>query len=613
MSDPILMLLAINVVALLLLGSCATLIPIGARGLLATIPCGLGALLCLPPLLGRMPATMLKIPFGPPGLSLYLALDALSAWFLLLVFLSGIAVAAFQAIAAPLARPPAAPAPIRLTACYLAGTTLSVLAADGVTLTIGMALACGIICLPDRRRPAALLIPLLLLAAICLLTPAGFTPRFDTIRAAPINAARAAAAAALTIAAAIGFAWNGAPERRWTRAALTAGTGMPAATYLLLRIIADLLAPAAQSWWGVVLLFAGGSVAVVQGWRSAAHPDVDGAVACLVRRQTGLAMIGVGLALVCRTEDLPAAASFALAATYLLAIGASMAGTLASLAANGIGISAGTYRLSRLGGLVQSMPAMSAALAAGLFALSALPPSLGFACLWLLLQSILSAPRTGGLLSQLPLALTVGAIALSAALATAALVRVAGIAMLGRPRSPRSAVAQDCNAPARAILAVLAGVVVIAGILPGPGLWLLADPSIQTLAGNPPGSHTGFSVVFTGSSGYLPLPVLALVALATGAVILAQRWTRNEVKVIGPWANGMVLPARLPFGEPAAQSTGEGFLPALPDNPLPRAPRIASLPGMALLPALRPLSPIGIIWLVLGSFGALLLILALAE
>jgi hydrogenase-4 component B len=608
-SDPILMFLAVNIVAMLALATCAPLVSIRTRGLLATGLCGLGVLLCLPPMLGRMPATMRTIPFGPPSLSMHLALDPLAAFFLLLVFLSGTAVAALQANTNRLV--PAAPA--RMMALYMAGTTLSLLAADAVTLTIGMTLVSAAIWFPVRRGRAPLLIPLLLLAAICLLTPAGFIPRFDTIRAAPIYSGRAAAAAALTIAAATCLAWGGSAERCWTKAALTAGAGMPAATYLLLRIIADLSASAAQSWWGDGLLFAGGSIAVIQSWRSAAHPDVDDAIKFLLRRQIGLAMIGIGLGLICRTEDLPAAASFAFAASFLVALGGSVAGTSLSIAASAIGSSAGTYRLSRLGGLVHSMPAISAALAAGLVALSALPCSLGFACLWLSFEAILSAPRTGGLLWQLPLALAAGAIALSAAVATAATLRLAGIALLGRPRSPSGAGAGESRSPARVIPLALAGIALVAGMLPGSFLWLLADPSIWTLAGIPPGPHTGFSVMSTGSSGYLPLSVLALVALATGAVIVVQRRMRKEVKVVGPWAGGMALPVGLPFGEPAAQSAGDGFLPALPDLPLPHTPRTRLMPW-PLTPSLAGLLwPPGILWIVLGGFAALLLVLAVFE
>jgi hydrogenase-4 component B len=615
------MFLAVDVVALLALGTFAALVPPGVGGLLATGVGGLGALLCLLPLLLGLPATLLNIPVGPPGLSLQLTLDSLSAYFLFLAFLSGTAIAGFMAIAGPLA----STASVRLTAFCLAGTTLALLAADGVTLTIGMAMTCGAVSVPgQRRRTPLLLIPLLLLAAVCLLTPAGFTPRFDTIRAAPINPERGAAAAALALAAATGLAWGGSVwsssgawggsgERCWSRTALTAGAGIPLATYLLVRIIADLSAAAAQGWWGVVLLLTGGAVAVAQSWRSAAHPDLDGAVACLVRRQTGLAVTGVGLTLICRTEDLPAATSFALAATFLLALSGGLAGTAASLAASAIGSNAGTYRLSRLGGLVHVMPGMSAALAAGLFGMSALPPGPGFACLWLLFEAILSAPRTGGVFSQLPIALTAGSVALSAALATTASVRLGGIALLGRPRSPRGSGASESHRGTSMIVTALAGLTLLVGVLPGPCLWLLADPAIRTVVGIPPNPLAGFAVMSAGSSAYLPLPVLALVALATGIVTLARRWRSKEAKVVGPWTDGMAPPAGLPFGEPAAQSAGEGFLPPLPDNPLPPGLRVPRGFQMTAWPTLRPLSPAGATCVVLGAFAALLLILAVAQ
>ena len=74
----------------------------------------------------------------------------------------------------------------------------------------------------------------------------------------------------------------------------------------------------------------------------------------------------------------------------------------------------------------------------------------------------------------------------------------------------------------------------------------------------------------------------------------------------GVWADGMQLPAGLPFGEPAAQSAGKGFLPALPDFPRPP-------PGLARMPrSLRPPSAIAGLWLLLAAFGVLL-VLALLE
>jgi formate hydrogenlyase subunit 3/multisubunit Na+/H+ antiporter MnhD subunit len=632
-SDPILLFLAVDALALLVLGIWAAFLPPATSRFLVTLTSGFGLVLSLPPLFLRAPAMVAAVPIGPPGLSLYVALDPLSAFFLAIVFLAGTAIAVFQATA--IQSP--GNAPVRITAFALAGTALTLLAADGVILAIGVAVTCGAIWLRRRngRPPLALLSPLLLLTAVCLLAPPGLAPRFDAIRAAPIDPNHTTAAAALAIAAAGCLAWGRwSDERCWFRDALTAGVLIPSSSYLLLRLVVDRAGGATQTGCGFVLMLGGAAVAVVQAWCAASHPDIDGSVGGLLRRQAGLATAGVGLALIARAADLPGAASFALAATLLSAAGASVAGVLTTLAAQAMAASVGTVRLSRLGGLVHAMPVSSGALATGLLGLSALPPGLGFAGLWLLFEAIMGAPRTGGLPFQLPLALTGAAVAISAALATAASVRLVGIAVLGRPRTPLAAGAQEVKAPFRVILMVLAAGSLLAGILPGPVLWLLADPAIHALAGTPPGVSVGMALLSpaAASPDYPALPVAALLALGTGAARLLQRWSRKESKAAGFWAGGMKPPAGLPFGDPAAQSAGEGFLPALPDFPLPchfpLPPDFRPLPDLPLPPDLRgdprlrrapriptlrspcPPSATVALWLVLAAFGGLLLSLA---
>jgi hypothetical protein len=302
---------------------------------------------------------------------------------------------------------------------------------------------------------------------------------------------------------------------------------------------------------------------------------------------------------------LPGAAGFGLEAACLAATGASLAGTLTSLAAHEIGARAGTHLLSRLGGLVHTMPGTSAALGAGLLALSTLPPGIGFASVWLSFQSILSAPRGGSLLSQIALALAAAALALSAALATTASVRIVGIALLGRPRTPRGAGAQEGTPLGRWILLTLGIASFLAGVLPGSVLWLLADPAIQVLIGTEPDHPNGLALLpgFGSSPRYLALPVFALVALAIGTAILAPRRIAKEAKPVGPWTDGMQPPAGLPFGEPAAQSAGAGFLPVLPKISLPRLPAFARP---------RPPPASAGIWLMLAGFAVLLLVLAVA-
>ena len=371
---------------------------------------------------------------------------------------------------------------------------------------------------------------------------------------------------AMAIAATMVLLRRDEPRRCWVLDALAAGAVSPCATYLLLRVVIDLPGAMAQGWWGLVLLLLGGAISVLYPWQAAQHPDLDGSVACLTRRQAGLAIIGLGLTLIARSADLPDAASFALAATLLLAIASGAAGTLACLAAQAIGHEAGSWRMVRLGGLIRSMPIASVSLAASLLALVALPPGVGFAAMWLLFQSILSAPRTGGLLTQLPLALIAATLALSSALAIAASVRMIGIAILSRPRSVRGSAARDVGPGPRQILLTLSGISILLGALPGVALKALVAPAISFVTGTGLGGHAGWATLATyaGSPGYSALPVAALLALALGSVMFIVRRFRQQTKLADVWNDGLPASSDLPFGDPHSQSAGAGFLPALP-------------------------------------------------
>jgi hydrogenase-4 component B len=654
-TDPILLFVAADATTLLLLGALGGWLPRGVAGFATTGLSALGALLCLPPLLSNAAASELELPIGPPGLSLHLALDPISALFLLIVFLCGTAVAAFWTSGESRISSSrvgqlrtGATREIRCITLCLAGLAILLLAADAVTLAIGSAVASIGMSLPNHAPPPApaslpsaassppaipradgatapwVFLPgLLFLLAVCLLTPPGVAPRFDVIHAAWVDSGRAAAAAVIAIAATMVLLRRDSWRRRWALDAIAAGAVSPCATYLLLRIVIDLPGATAQGWWGLVLLLVGGTVSVVCPWQAAQHPDLDGSVACLTRRQAGLAIIGLGLTLIARSADLPDAASFALAATLLLAIASGAAGTLACLAAHALGHEAGSWRMVRLGGLIRSMPIASVSLAASLLALAALPPGVGFAAMWLLFQSILSAPRTGGLVTQLPLALIAATLALSSALAIAASVRLIGIAILSRPRSVRGSAARDVGPGPRQILLTLTGISTLLGALPGVALRALVAPAIGVVTGTGLVGHAGWATLaaYAGSPGYSALPVAALLALAMGSVMFIVRRFRRETRLADVWNDGLPPSSDLPFGDPHSQSAGAGFLPTLPaiGSAAARSSpgslstwlgRLLSLDGIPLhnLPAAR----IGL-WAILLACGAVLLVLSLFD
>ncbi len=641
MTDPILLLVAADAAALLLLAALCGFLPRAVAGFTAPGLAGAGALFCLPALLWHAPGPGLRLPIGPPGLSLSLVLDPMSALFLFIIFLSGTSVATWWAVTQPRSSPSwinrpetGAKRELRGIALCLAGLATVVLAADAVTLAIGAALAgasglqpehlppvtASPASAPPPRPPATttFLPPLLLLISVCLLTPSGFPPHFDGIRDTIVDPGRATTAAALAVVAAMALLRRDVSRRTWASDALAAGAVSPAQTYLLLRLVIDLPGTASQAWWGFALLALGVATAVVHGWQAARHPDLDQAVACLNRRQAGLAMTGLSLTLIARASDLPDAASFGLAATLLLTIASGVAGTLATLAANALGREAGSWRLTRLGGLIHSMPIASAALASALLALAALPPGVGFAAIWMLFQSVLAAPRTGGLACQLPLALTVAALALSSALAAAASVRLVGIAILGRPRSVRGSAARDVAPAPRQLLLALTGISLLLGIFPGPVLKALTGRLIRFVAGTGLEGHAGWATLsaYAASPGYAPLWVAALLALATCAVAFVANRVRGETQLVEVWNNGLAAAPDMPFGDPQSQSAGGGFLPPQPAiEPASVArltARLRHLCSTAGLASRTLPSPTLGLWALLLALTGLLLVLSLS-
>ena len=556
------MLVAI-IAALSILGAVAGSVARGSRQAVGFAGAGLGGfglLLTLVSLLLGQEPDSLELPIGLPGLPLRLALDPLSAFFLVPVFLSGTAGIAFAAEV----RGDAPQASLAGLALCLAGVVLATLAADGVTLVLGLSLAGGAIWASgEPGRPRALQLGVTGAAAVAMLAATALSgPTFAAMRDQPFHTNAIYALALIGPGAMAGLpplhtwlvpAHRAAPARA---AALLSGAMQPLALYLLLRLLLDLSEPAPPLWWGIPLLAMGVAGALTGGWRAATGDEVGSCFAGLTERQSGLAAIGIGLALIGRASDLPNLTTSAVGAVLLLTVSQAVCGTLAQLAAGAIRTGAGSRRLVLLGGLIHPMPVASAGVAAALYGFAALPCGAGFAALWLLFQALLAAPHS------VWLAVVAAALAISAGLSGVALVRVFGVACLGRPRGPRAAGAQDLPKAARPGLLALVGVAALIGVFPGP-LLLLADPAIRQLAG----------AALIDAQGYQPLPLLLLGVAVGGAVLwLLRRRAGDPPRVVSNWQDGFApSPSWLPFGDPVTQSAGAGFVPPLPK--LPRLPR----------------------------------------
>ncbi|NKE44773.1 hydrogenase 4 subunit B [Roseomonas frigidaquae] len=526
-------------------------------------------------LAGALPVQAL--PLGVPAL---VAVDALSAWFLLLLGLAAACSALFG-----LAHPLAAPRLLAAYPLFLAGMALALVAADGFTLLLGfeaMSLASWVLVAADHaqaenRHAARRYLAFALLGGVCLVPAVGLLGgvagdlSFAAIRVAPPQGWVAAAVLALVVVGA-GAKAGLVPLHNWLPlahaaapshvSALMSGAMTKVAVYVLARLLLDLSGPAQPLWWGVPLLVLGAASAVLGALRANLEEDGKTLLACSTIENIGLICLGLGLAACFRAADLGVLAGLAAGAALLHALNHAMFKSLLFLGMGEVAHGAASRRLDRLGGLIHAMPWTAGAVLVGAAAAASLPPLSGFASEWLLLQALLAAWRVGDLAFQVLGVAVVAAAALAAALAAAAMVRLFGLVFLGRPRTPRAAGAVDGPMPARLALLLPAALTILFGLLPGTLLGL-AEGAVQVLVPHGMVERSGLAMVRVGDGGarYWPLALTLLLAVVGGAIWWLVRRRAPAGVARGPaWDGGfMAPPQHLPFGDPVTQPSAAGF------------------------------------------------------
>jgi formate hydrogenlyase subunit 3/multisubunit Na+/H+ antiporter MnhD subunit len=535
---------------------------------------GLGSLA-----LGGAPAAVLplSVPSGP----MLVALDGLSAWFLLLLGLAGVP-ACLYALAW---EGRAAPRQLVAFPLFLAGMALTLIAADGLTLLLGfeaMSFASWALVAADHaeaenRRAARLYLVFAALGAVCLVPafgllamPAG-SLAFEAIRATPPEGWRAALVLALVMAGA-GAKAGLVPLHPWLPlahpaapthvSALMSAAMVKVALYVAARLLLDLGGPAQPLWWGVPLSVLGAASAVLGALRANLEEEGKTLLACSTIENVGLIALGLGLAACFRAADLGALAALAAGAALLHALHHALFKTLLFLGLGEVAHGAGSRHLDRLGGLVHLMPWTAAAVLVGVAAAASLPPLSGFASEWLLLQALLSAWRVGDLAFQLLVLAAAALAALAAALAAAAMVRLFGLVFLGRPRTPRALGAEDGGRLSKAALAIPAALTLIFGLIPGPML-ALGQAAQAVLVGEAMEDRAGLLKVAVGdgAAGYWPLGLALLLAAAIAAAVFAVKRRGAAESARGPaWDCGFAAPPpHLPFGDPVTQPSAAGL------------------------------------------------------
>ncbi len=525
------------------------------------------------------PAVALVLPLGLPDLPFHARLDALSAFFLLLLgaVAAGVSVYAGGYFRRLEGTPPG------LLCLYfhvfLASMALVMVADDAYFFMVAwetMALSSFFLITCDHdqveiRRAGYLYLLIAHLGAISILLSFGALQAgtgdytFEHMRALQPSAGWATAAFLLAL---LGFGAKAGivPLHVWLPeahpaapspvSALLSAVMLKTAVYGLLRVTLDLIG--SPLWWWGVLALALGLVSALGGIVFAAvQTDMKRLLAYSSIENIGLIFAGFGLTLIFHGFGMGALAALALTATLYHCLNHAFYKCLLFLCTGSVLHATRERSLGRLGGLIRRMPWVAWCALIGSIAIAGLPPSNGFASEWLLLQAFLFTPSLphGYLNMLVPVA--AAAVALTAALSGYVMVKFFGVVFLGQHREPRLAGAHDAGLWERTGLTWLAVACILLGLVPATVIGLL-DPITRMLTGhaiaNLAQGWLFLAPINPERASYSPLLVFAVTALLIAVAWLAVRlFYHGRARRSAPWDCGF------PDQNARMQDSAEGF------------------------------------------------------
>src|SRR5258707_1360947 len=263
--------------------------------------------------------------------------------------------------------------------------------------------------------------------------------------------------------------------------ALMSGVIIKTGIYGMTRVWFDFLG-ATPLWWGVTVLTAGTISAVLGVLYALMEHDLKRLLAYHSIENIGIILMGLGAALMFLHGNHTALATLALiAGLYHTLNHASFKGLL-FLGAGAVLHATHTRNMEEMGGLAKRMPQTALFFLVGAVAISALPPLNGFVSEWLTYQALLQGFGTTESLTRLIFPLSGAMLALTGALAAACFVKAFGITFLAQPRSDHAAQAHEAAPSMRLGMGLLAAACVALGLFPTQFIRLL-HPLTQQLTG----------------------------------------------------------------------------------------------------------------------------------
>jgi hydrogenase-4 component B len=539
--------------------------------LLVAAGCMVGSLPAFTVLAGGAPRGA-SVPVHVPGGPWVLGIDALSAWFLLVVFGVGGAAALYGV--SYLGRGPDRARASRshlLLSLLLISLALVVTAAAAIPFLMAwelMAIWAYLLVMyesekPDVRRAGLLYLivthtaTLALFAMFALWGAQARDLTFGALAAAGPSLPGQGAAVLTLALFAFGLKAGIVPLHFWLPeahaaapshvSAVFSGVMIKTGIYGLLRVL--LLVGGAPAWWGWTVL----SLGVVSGvlgvlWALTQH-DLKRLLAYHSVENIGIILLGVGAGALGMTYHQPVVAVLGFAGATLHTLNHALFKSLLFLGAGAVVHATGTRDIERLGGLAKRMPLTWAAFLAGSVAIVGLPPLNGFVSEWVTYQALLAGGTLDGPIRLQ--ALAVAALALVGALALACFAKVCGIVFLGQPRMPEAWSATEVERGMLLPLFLLVLGCAFIGLVPAVAVGTAARVGAAAASiGDAAGATPRHLVAAAQAAGWTSAALVLLVALL--GLGRSRRRVRRRPRQ-PTWRCGFA------YGEPRMQYTASSF------------------------------------------------------
>ncbi|MEI6124831.1 MAG: proton-conducting transporter membrane subunit [Bacteroidota bacterium] len=265
----------------------------------------------------------------------------------------------------------------------------------------------------------------------------------------------------------------------------------------------------------------------------------------------GIIGIGLGMGVLGMGYGNTVLAFMGFAGALLHTLNHSLFKSLLFFSAGNVYQATGTVNIENLGGLGKKMPYTSAFFLIGAIAICGLPPLNGFVSEFIIYLGLFKAIHLFGLSESFSFALVIAALALISGLAILCFTKAFGIVFQGSARKPLAKEPVEMGWVKKVPMMLIVAMMVFIGFFPGMILRVMEQPlHLMVAAPDMQSTLSGFATTLSSIS-WISGVFIAIILVVAGLRKLAQR--KTEISTSETWGCGYVAP------NPRMQYTASSF------------------------------------------------------